>query len=189
MRIINEEKVKRILESEEVSIDLGCGGSIHGENTIGIDISSDTSADIIGNIAFEKLPFDNSSVDKIFIYDFIEHIPFMIWEPKEDGMSRKLVMIELFNEMYRVLKDNGSIIISVPFSDTGMFNREIFQDPTHASFWTPETFNYFTGNYYGFHDVYGHTSRFHKKSIIINGTHLLAEIVADKNTTGEYLVD
>ena len=80
-------------------LEIGCGSgelSNHLKNYIGIDISPKTSRFIIGDA--QKLPIKDNSADLILLLDLLEHT------------DDKLVM----EEVYRVLKPNGSVIITVP---------------------------------------------------------------------------
>jgi len=72
--------------------------------------------------------------------------------------KKRNCMIELFNEIYRVLVPGGRFMMKSPFYP----HSGTFQDPTHVFFWTPDSVNYFSGDYFGMYDIYGHTSRFEK---------------------------
>jgi SAM-dependent methyltransferase len=56
-----------------------------------------------------------------------------------DGVAAKCV-VGLMNELYRVLAPGGWIISRTPSTD----GRGAFQDPTHVSFWNPNSFWYYT---------------------------------------------
>lgn len=80
-------------------LEIGCGSgelSNHLKNYIGIDISSQSSRFITGDA--QKLPIKDNSCDLILLLDLLEHT------------NDKLVM----NEVYRILKPNGHVIITVP---------------------------------------------------------------------------
>lgn len=165
-------------------LDLGCGGNLH-EGAVGIDITPNgTAASIICNLGFEPIPLDDNVAEVCISHHFIEHVPMAVWKvvdkitlqeapeyraPYKGHMERVtecfweryLPMVYLFNEIYRVLKHDGRFKVTVPLVVNGNFSHQQgFQDPTHVSFWTPETVRYFSGDFYGFHEVYGHTSRF-----------------------------
>lgn len=147
--------------------DLGCGGNLH-EGAIGIDIVGKpaTRADIVCNLGFEDIPAKDNSADRVIAHHFIEHVPFAVWQPprtRSGKWERLLPMVHLFNEVYRILKHNGVFEITVPIAVNplnGQAVQQMWQDPTHVSEWTPESIRYWSGDYYGFHNVYGHTSRF-----------------------------
>jgi len=106
------------LESGSVLLDVGCGDgeftkyltTLYKLQTKGIDvdinINWDNSDD--ANIRFEKgsiyeLPFENNTFDYVFFKDILHHID----EPKHDSAQFK----KAFNEIKRVCKPNGRIII------------------------------------------------------------------------------
>lgn len=68
---------------------------------------------------------EDNSVGVIRAFDAIEHLR----SP-----------IHTMNEAYRVLAPGGFLFISVPSTD----GRGAFQDPTHVSFWTENSFWYYT---------------------------------------------
>ncbi len=92
LQIIKDIPYTRVLE-------IGCGSaelSKYIKNYIGLDISSKTSKFIIGDA--QKLPIKDNSVDLILLLDLLEH-------------TDDKVVIE---EVYRVLKPDGYVIITVP---------------------------------------------------------------------------
>lgn len=157
-------------------VDLGCGNAKRGD--IGIDIEGppNTSADIVCNLGFEAIPLEDNFADKVVAHHFVEHIPDVVYErqvfeaPITDMNNGPWKVyrphIFLFNEVYRILKNRGIFYIQVPIVTDGLGRifQQAFQDPEHVSFWTPERFRYFSGDYYGFHRE-RHTSRFELVSI------------------------
>ncbi len=80
-------------------LEIGCGSgelSNYFKNYIGVDISKKLSKFIVGDA--QKLPIKDNSCDLVLLLDILEHT------------DDKLVM----NEVYRVLKPNGHVIITVP---------------------------------------------------------------------------
>jgi hypothetical protein len=75
-----------------------------------------------------KLPFEDKSVGVFRVFDFMEHIP------------QGYPIISMMNEFYRCLAHQGWLITMTPCSD----GRGAFQDPTHVSFWNPNSFWYYT---------------------------------------------
>lgn len=76
-------------------------------------------------------PTEDDSVDAILASHVMEHIP--------AGQPR----IDVMNEAHRVLKPGGHFEIRVPLM-IGTWHA--IADPTHVSFWVPESFGYFDGN-------------------------------------------
>ena len=83
-------------------LEIGCGSgelSQYLKNYNGIDISRNTCKSILGDA--HKLPFKSDSLDLILLLDVLEHT------------DDKLVM----EEVYRIIKPNGHVIIMVPAFD------------------------------------------------------------------------
>ncbi|MBV7339359.1 methyltransferase domain-containing protein [Chloroflexi bacterium TSY] len=75
-------------------------------------------------------PWQDSSVEYVRAWDIIEHLPDKIFT---------------MNELWRVLKPDGTAEIMVPTTD----GPGAFQDPTHVSFWNRRSFLYYeAGNAY-----------------------------------------
>lgn len=99
------------------------------------------NADIVCDIRY-GLPLPDSSVACIRAYDFLEHVPTCrdsTCDHGADGKSPKCV-VGLMNEIYRVLAPGGWLVSRTPSTD----GRGAFQDPTHVSYWNPNSFWYYT---------------------------------------------
>lgn len=175
-------------EIKHQQLDLGCGHTLRGENgydCYGVDIVESLNPKVKqADLAIQKIPYDSNTFDLVTGHDFLEHIPSFVYI---DGVKRNS-MIELFNEVYRVLKDGGMFKFSSPCYPS----LQCFQDPTHVYVWTIETPNYFSGDYYGFHDHYGHTSRFVKIDQEVNfNQHLIVTLEARKDISHDtpYLLE
>lgn len=111
------------LGESKVAIDIGCGVR-KIKNTIGIDRILGSSADIVADL--RHLPLRRDSVDLIIARSVLEHV--------EDIGS-------ILDEIFRVLKRQGKFRAYVPHA----FGRDAFDDPTHKSFYTLNTIDYFCG--------------------------------------------
>lgn len=94
----------------------------HFPGYLSVDIAP--PADVVADLR-EPWPWGDSSVDEILAYDVIEHLP-----------DKRHTM----NEMWRVLKPGARATIQVPDASEG---DGAFCDPTHISFWTRSSFEYF----------------------------------------------
>ena len=144
-----------------ISVDLGCGRTTHNpykaDKLIGVDpiIIGDDILNVW--VGLEKIPLEDSSVDFVTAYDFLEHLPrFVLRDDKPHNC-----FIEGMNEIYRILKPGGKL-----FAQTPAFpHKEAFQDPTHVNIITEASIGYFdgsikdlSGNEYG--ALYGFNGKF-----------------------------
>ena len=111
---------------EEIRLDVGCG-TRKKEGYIGIDKTKYDGVDIVLDCRFNKLPYEDESIDEIRTSHFLEHLTF------EE-------VLFMMNEFYRILKPNKQLDVIVPhgFSYSGM------ADLSHKTFWTEDTFGYFS---------------------------------------------
>jgi len=122
------------------TLDLGCGETpknpYNADKFYGIDIANVGNDNIrIADLAFEKIPFENSVFDYVTGYDFIEHIPRIF---NVNG-KRTQPFIDLMSEVSRVLKVGGIARFHTPAYP----HPEAFQDPQHVNVITEKTVNYF----------------------------------------------
>ena len=135
------------------TLDLGCGPTIrnpyNAELVYGIDLVGDKSKNIKKvDLVTQPIPFKDSTFDFVTAYDFLEHIPRLVY------LKRKRIhpFIELMNEIYRVLKPGGTFLAHTPAYPM----QEAFQDPTHVNIISENTIKYFAGDsietcrFYGF---------------------------------------
>jgi predicted SAM-dependent methyltransferase len=131
-----------------IHVELGCGNNLRPEGEgwedIGVDIIEGDNIKIC-NLGFENLPFDDDSIDMFQAIDVLEHIPKCIWAPIGDTLDghkqnfiRHNPMIDLMNEIYRCIKNNGVFKVEVPFSDWA-----IDRDPTHVNKFARDWWHYY----------------------------------------------
>lgn len=129
-------------------VDLACGTNKRS-GWFGIDIDKYDGVDHIMDLRFNPLPFKDNQLEHVYASHFLEHLTF------EEN-------IYLFNEVYRCLKVDGLFEIVAPhgMSYAGMV------DLSHKTFWTEDTFGYFTPeNKYFYSWFYEHEG---KRSPVIN---------------------
>jgi len=123
------------------TLDLGCGETprnpFNVEETFGVDVRTDLERGIkSADLVIEPIPFESDHFEYVTAYDFLEHIPRLIYAP-----TRRNAFVELMNEIWRVLKEGG-VFLSV----TPAYPHAIsFRDPTHVNFITDETFPLYFG--------------------------------------------
>lgn len=134
----------------ERRIDFGCGKNKR-PGYIGVDIFMDEKVDVVCNVDKEPLPFDMDSISIIRAVHSIEHIK----DP-----------IKLFNQFYMICKNGAYIYIVVPHPASPYY----FQDPTHKSFYTEQTFQkYFDGEYVNSYSDYGFKGKIIPEIVLLQG--------------------
>ena len=120
------------------SLDLGCGckpkDPFKAGHVSGIDVRNpDNRPEIkMSDLFVHPIPHKTSSFDYITAFDFIEHVPRIMYL---DGKCH-FCFVELMNEIYRVLKPGGVFASLTP----AFPHPEAFQDPTHVNIITNKTF-------------------------------------------------
>ena len=111
-------------------LDIGSGKIYYkpkeDEEVIHIDRVKLEHVETIANIEI-SLPFKDNTFDKLIINHVLEHVN---------------NMINIMEECYRVLKNQGELVITGPYYTS----IGAFQDPTHKHFLTENTMNYFLTN-------------------------------------------
>lgn len=117
------------------TLDLGCGtvpkNPFNASEIYGIDIREESERILIADLAVEPIPFEDCFFDYCSAFDFIEHIPRVIYLP-----TRKFSFVDLMSEIYRVLKPGGKFISFTP----AFPHAPAWRDPTHVNIITTETF-------------------------------------------------
>jgi len=118
----NKVELKKI---DNLRVDLGCGRA-KDPDKIGIDWE-DYGQEIVWDIT-KGIPLPDNSCIEIKAHSILEHL-----YPDD--------VIFVMKECHRVLKKGGVFNIVVPYAGS----EGSFRDPTHKSFWTESTFDYFCG--------------------------------------------
>lgn len=133
------------------TLDLGCGAApknpLNADEVFGIDIRENKEKNIFqADLAVEKIPFDDNFFDCVTAFDFIEHIPRLIYAP-----DRRFSFVELMNEIHRVLKPGGVFLSLTP----AFPHPPAWRDPTHVNIITEETFPYYFDDKNRWASIYG----------------------------------
>ena len=147
-----------------ISLDLGCGETIRNPyqalKVIGLDIQD-------ADLAIEPIPYPSDCFDFVTAYDFLEHIPRLLYVPQ-----RRYPFVELMSEIYRVLRVGGKFLSSTP----AFPHSAAFQDPTHVNIITPDTFYEYFDDQKTWAKMYGFKGAFHIANMRYHGPHLIAEL-------------
>lgn len=138
------------------SLDLGCGklpqNPFRADMLYGVDVNTDSSINVVSaDLAVEPIPFEAEFFEYVTAFDFIEHVPRVIYNP-----SRRNPFVELMNEIYRVLKHGGIFLSLTPAYP----HVEAFQDPTHVNIITERTFSHYFDDTYCWARMYGFNGAF-----------------------------
>jgi protein O-GlcNAc transferase len=154
------------------TLDLGCGSQpknpFSADEVFGIDVRENLNANIWrADLAIESIPFPDNTFDYVSAYDFLEHIPRVIYAP-----ARRNAFVELMNEIYRVLKVGGTFLSFTPAYP----HPAAFQDPTHVNIITELTFPAYFDNVNRWAENYGFNGAFFILQQEWQGIHLLTEM-------------
>jgi SAM-dependent methyltransferase len=151
------------------TLDIGRGATprnpFDAETQFGIDIREDLARNIKSvDLTLHPIPFGDCEFDYITAFDFIEHVPRVIYTP-----DCRFPFIQLMNEVWRTLKKDG-----IFFSHTPVYPlRTAFGDPTHVNFITEETFLYFDDQK-NLASIYGFTGAFKVLEQVRTDSHLIS---------------
>lgn len=117
------------------TLDLGCGlkpkNPFNADELYGVDIRESDEKVLVADLAIAPIPFKDEFFDYCSAFDFLEHIPRVVYAPE-----RKFCFVDLMSEIYRVLKPGGRFLSFTPAFPA----PAAWRDPTHVNIITTETF-------------------------------------------------
>ena len=132
----------------------------------GVDIREDLEKNIKNaDLTIEKIPYPDAYFDFITAFDFIEHIPRILYLPE-----RRLPFIELMNEIHRTLKPKAIFMSHTPIYPFS----PAFQDPTHVNIITEQTFPMYFDDTKQAGKMYGFNGSFKILDQVLKGSHLIS---------------
>ena len=172
------KSTKALLDSRKINIcDLGCGGAKQNKDWFGVDIRALPGVDLVQNLESFPWPIPSESFNTVVMSHVLEHIQ------KANG-----IMLSFFNEIHRILKPEGEVILSVPYATSPGFYR----DPTHTSPINEELFSYFSpdDNLYngGLYHIYSPLP-WKIKNLVWNMSGNLECVLVKRDILPEYNVD
>lgn len=121
------KKVQSLLKNKSgIKLDLGCGGNKQ-PGFVGIDMRKLPGVDIVHDLEKTPFPLPDECCLQILASHILEHI-----SPKR--------FIPLMNELWRIMKVGGQLLISSPYGVSPGFQ----QDPTHINIMNESTWLYYT---------------------------------------------
>jgi ubiquinone/menaquinone biosynthesis C-methylase UbiE len=125
MTLIDKKNILQKMDNSlHIELELGCGNRKRNNQAIGVDMLDYPDVDIVGDVYEVLASFPCQSVDAVYSYHFVEHVPDV---PK------------LLSELARIVKPDGYIEFVAPHFSNPYF----YSDPTHRSFFGLYTFCYF----------------------------------------------
>jgi SAM-dependent methyltransferase len=152
------------------TLDLGCGrrpkNPFNADELFGVDVRENLEANIkSADLSIEQIPFDSDSFEYVTAFDFIEHIPRVLYMPQ-----RRNAFVELMSEIYRVLKPGGMFLSMTPAYPHAV----AYRDPTHVNIITDETFPMYFDDEKRWATIYGFKGAFSIKVHEWRGPHIFA---------------
>ena len=154
------------------SLDLGCGSKPQNpyaaDEVRGVDIREDLDNGIHkADLIKDGIPFADESFDFVTAFDFIEHVPRIIYAPEQ-----QYPFVNIMNEIWRVLKPGGTFLSHTPAYP----KAEAFQDPTHVNIITKDTFRLYFDHQRILARMYGFRGAFIVERQHWAGAHLISQL-------------
>lgn len=131
-------------EKKNLCINLG-GGEETIDGFLNIDIVDLPSVDIVADIS-KGIPLPDNCVKKVRAFYILEHIP-----------NTAAIM----EELYRVCQPGARLKIKIPYFKS----TAAFKDPTHTSFFTEKTFEYFDQDFIKDHRLPNYQKKYNFKLV------------------------
>jgi len=109
----------------KLNVDIGCGENVQA-GFVGMDKRPLETVDVVHDAEVFPWPFEDGEASVVMMSHFVEHV-------------KPWFQIDLINECWRILEDNGLLLIATPYGGSFRYN----QDPTHCSPWNEATVEYF----------------------------------------------
>jgi SAM-dependent methyltransferase len=122
------------------ALDIGSGpepkNPFKADKVFGADLRANISKNVVyADLASGSLPFENEMFDYVTAHDVLEHI----MRVSLVGGETKFPLIQLINEVFRVLKPGGIFFNIQPCFPA----KEAFQDPTHVNIMSEDTMHHY----------------------------------------------
>lgn len=122
------KEIDKLLKANSgIKLDLACGAQKQ-KGWVGMDILPFKGVDIIHDIEKQPFPLPDGCCSLILASHILEHI-----DPAKFGF------VNLMNELWRITKIDGELVISIPYAGSPGY----WQDPTHCNGCNNNTWRYF----------------------------------------------
>ena len=116
-------------KAKGILLDIG-SGETKRPNFVRLDKRKLPGIDIVHDLEVFPYPLPDECCLTIVGSHIIEHI-------------KPWLSIQMFNELWRIMKPNGELALSTPYAGS----RGYYQDPTHCNPWNEASFQYFDPRY------------------------------------------
>jgi SAM-dependent methyltransferase len=125
------------LRAHSIWVGLKPKNRFKADEVYGVDIRTNGKIILLADLSVEPIPFEDNFLDYCSAFDFLAHVPRIIYAPQ-----RGFCFVELISEIFRVLKPRGRF-----FSFTPAFPAPAaWRDPTHVNINISETFPLYSDN-------------------------------------------
>jgi SAM-dependent methyltransferase len=127
------------------------------------------------NLFIDPIPFPDNEFEFVTAFDFIEYVP-RVLNVYDKILDKNIIInpfINLMNEIYRILKDDGIFLSKTPAYP----NTQAFQDPTHINIITEDTFPVYFNDHYPVAHIYGFNGGFKIKKQYWDTFYLVTELI------------
>jgi predicted SAM-dependent methyltransferase len=138
------------MQNQPQILDLGCGNKKR-PGAIGVDFNDRTAADIVHNLNSFPYPFEDGSIDEVYLDNTLEHL--------ED-------VIRVMEEIYRIVRPGGKVNVIVPY----FRSLWAFTDPTHRHYFGINSFAFFDPDHIICQRYDYSLARFKTEKIVFNET-------------------
>ena len=111
------------MDNDKIKLHIGAGTDIK-KGWINHDVAPLDNIDVVYDLGIYPWPWEDNSIDEIYMKDVLEHLP---------------NTIKVMEELYRICKINAKVFIAVPYWNS----YEAITDPTHVSQFNEFTFDFF----------------------------------------------
>lgn len=149
-------------------LNLGCGNRLRNpaNGWLNCDKRAGVGIDRVVDLFKVPWPFEDNSVDEVYMSHLVEHIPHEIkeakpgdypdylrtlswegrthvaiqWQARWDELKNLDGFLAFFAEVWRICKHEAKVVVKVPYG----FSNQGLQDPTHTRYMVGPSFAYLT---------------------------------------------
>jgi hypothetical protein len=110
-------KELNLVAAAPLRLDLGCGKN-KKSGFVGVDAIAFEGVDVVANLAADRWPWEDGSVEEVHCSHFLEHLT---------NLEGRWERVHFFNELWRVLEKGGKCSLILPH----WASTRYYGDPTH----------------------------------------------------------